>query len=157
MTLNWKRATPGDLEALTVSRVMVLRAANQLDDHADLSAVEAASRQYYARALDDDTHAAWLVYSGDKLVGTGGVSFFQVMPTVHNPTGRKAYIMNMYTAPEYRRQGIARRTLEMIVAECRRRGVMHISLEATSAGRPLYAAFGFVNMKDEMILPEGHP
>ena len=41
----------------------------------------------------------------------GGVSFFEVMPTYNNPSGTKAYIMNMYTKPEYRRKGIAYKTL----------------------------------------------
>ena len=49
--------------------------------------------------------------------------FYQVMPTYHNPTGKKAYIMNMYTAPEYRRQGIAIHTLDMLVKDAKEQGV----------------------------------
>lgn len=45
------------------------------------------------------------------------------MPTVHNPTGRKAYLMNLYTAPQYRRQGIAARILTRLVEDAHRRGV----------------------------------
>ena len=66
------------------------------------------------------------------------MSYFQVMPTVHNPTGRKAYLMNLYTAPQYRRQGIATRILTRLVEDAHRRGVTAISLEATAIGRPLY-------------------
>ena len=40
---------------------------------------------------------------------------YHAMPTYHNPSGRKAYIMNMYTAPEYRKQGITYRTLYLLV------------------------------------------
>ena len=76
------------------------------------------------------------------------------MPTYHNPTGQKAYIMNMYTRPAYRRQGIARRTLDLLVQDARSRGARAISLEATSMGRPLYEAYGFVPMTSEMELPE---
>ena len=88
------------------------------------------------------------------LIGTGGVSFFQVLPTCHNPSGQKAYIMNMYTEPGYRRRGIARRMVELLVAESVGRGVVRISLEATKMGRPLYAACGFVPLPDEMELAE---
>lgn len=152
MDLHWKWADAADLEVLVRTRIQVLRAANQLDDAADMSEVEEQSRMYYQQAGED--HAALLVYDGDGVIGTGGVSFYRVMPTCCNPDGRKAYIMNMYTAPEYRRQGIARKTLDMLVEECRRRGVRFITLEATAAGRPLYESYGFVNMQDEMILPE---
>ncbi|MBR2717991.1 MAG: GNAT family N-acetyltransferase [Clostridia bacterium] len=152
MALIWKWAEKADLDVLVRTRVEVLRAANGLNGDDDLSRVEEQSRLYYQQAWNE--HAALLVYDGEKIVGTGGVSFYQVMPTCCNPTGRKAYIMNMYTAPEYRRQGIAQKTLDMLVQECLRRGVNFITLEATAAGRPLYEKYGFVPMEDEMILPE---
>ena len=152
MALQWKWAGAADLEELVSTRIQVLRAANSLDDAADMTAVEEQSRLYYQQAGDE--YAALLVYDGDRVIGTGGVSFYRVMPTYHNPSGEKAYIMNMYTAPEYRRRGIARKTLDMLVEECQRRGVRFITLEATEAGRPLYESYGFVKMNDEMILPE---
>ncbi len=157
MELIYRKATLDDLDLLTETRIIVLRAANRLGEEADLSEVEEQSRRYYREALAEDSHAAYLVFDGDSFVGAGGVSFFRVMPTVCNPTGRKAYIMNMYTAPEYRRRGIAFRTLSLLVAETRSRGIGSVSLEATEAGRPLYEKFGFVPMSCEMELPENSP
>jgi len=154
MALQWKWAGTADLETLVRTRIQVLRAANRLDDATDMTALEEQSRLYYQQAWAD--YAALLVFDGDRVIGTGGVSFYRVMPTCCNPSGRKAYIMNMYTAPEYRRRSIARKTLDMLVQECRRRGVGFITLEATEAGRPLYESYGFVKMHDEMILPEVH-
>ncbi|MFR1872214.1 MAG: GNAT family N-acetyltransferase, partial [Coprococcus sp.] len=77
----------------------------------------------------------------------------RVMPTYHNVSGNKAYIMNMYTNPNYRRKGIAYKTLKLLVDDARKKGITHISLEATDMGRPLYEKFGFVKMNDEMELP----
>ena len=112
------------------------------------------SYAYYAAAFKDGSHTAYLVFDGTALSGCGGVSYYRVMPTYHNPSGEKAYIMNMYTHPAYRRQGIAARTLDLLVQDARGRGVHAISLEATSMGRPLYEAYGFVPMTSEMELPE---
>ena len=61
--------------------------------------------------------------------------------------------MNMYTKPEYRRNGIANNTLKLLVEDARSRGINAISLEATRMGRPLYEKFGFVKMNDEMEYP----
>ena len=55
----------------------------------------------------------------------------------------KAYDTNMYTRPDYRRRGIARRVLELLTAEAEMRQIDAVMLEATAAGRPLYEAFGF--------------
>ena len=147
-----KRATMEDIDELVRTRIIVLRAANKLSDDEDMSVVEEESYAYYRRALESGEHIAYLVYDNGKFIGAGGLSFYQVMPTYHNPTGKKAYIMNMYTNPAYRRKGIAYHTLEILVADAKNKGIDAISLEATEMGRPLYEEFGFVGMKDEMEL-----
>ena len=154
MDLIYKKADISDIDILMETRIEVLRAANQLPAEVDMSEVRHESCVYYKRALNDNTHTAYLVYDGDTVVGAGGVSFFQVMPTYHNPSGNKAYIMNMYTHPDYRRQGIAFKVLDMLVKECRERKITAVSLEATVSGRPLYEKYGFIEMKHEMELPE---
>ena len=60
--------------------------------------------------------------------------------------------MNMYTNPNYRRQGIAYNVLDLLINDCKEREVTAISLEATDMGRPLYEKYGFVKMDDEMEL-----
>ena len=130
----------------------MLRAANKLSDDVDMVEVEKESFAYYKRALETKEHIAYLVYDNGIFIGAGGVSFYQVMPTYHNTSGKKAYIMNMYTAPEYRRQGIAIHTLDLLVNDARKQGVSQIMLEATDMGRPLYEKYGFIKMEDEMEL-----
>ncbi len=154
MNLTYKRATSEDIETLTETRIKVLRAANELPADIDMSEVEKQSYDYYKNALCDGTHIAYLIFDENCFVGAGGVSFYQVMPTYHNPSGKKAYIMNMYTHPDYRRKGIAYKTLDMLFRDTKRKGITAISLEATAMGRPLYEKYGFVKMNDEMELPE---
>ena len=149
---EYTRATMEDIEELVRTRIIVLRAANKLSDDEDMSVVEEKSYAYYRRALETGEHIAYLVYDNGAFIGAGGVSFYQVMPTYHNPTGKKAYIMNMYTASEYRRQGIAFHTLDLLVKDARKQGISQITLEATEMGRPLYERYGFVKMEDEMEL-----
>ncbi len=152
MKLEYKKATIEDLDLLTKTRVEVLRAANELPEDTDMSGVEKQSYDYYKKALVDGSHIAYLVFDGESFAGVGGVSFFQVMPTYHNASGKKAYIMNMYTVPEYRRRGVAYQTLDKLVQEAKERGIFAISLEATDMGCPLYEKYGFVKMDHEMEL-----
>ena len=149
---EYKRAALEDIDELVRTRIIVLRAANKLSEDEDMSFVEQESYAYYRRALETGEHIAYFVYDNGTFIGAGGVSFYQVMPTFHNPGGKKAYIMNMYTAPEYRRQGIAFHTLDLLVKAVRERGVSQIALEATDMGRPLYEKYGFVKMENEMEL-----
>ena len=154
MNLIYRKASITDIDILTKTRIQVLRAANKLDDSVDMTLVEQESFRYYQKALCSDEHTAYLVFADETVVATGGVSFYKVMPTYHNCSGTKAYIMNMYTHPDYRRKGIAMETLGLLVSEAKSRGVDFISLEATAMGRHLYEKFGFIPMEDEMYLPK---
>lgn len=147
-----RKATIDDLDELVKSRITVLRAANHLSEDTDMSVVERESREYYKQALEDDHHVAYLVYDENDFVGAGGISFYRVMPIYHNPSGRKAYVMNMYTDPQYRRKGIAYETLDLLINEAKERSIMQISLEATESGVPLYEKYGFKKMMSEMYL-----
>ena len=149
---EYKKATIADIDELIRTRIIVLRTANKLSNDVDMSLVEKESYEYYKSALETGEHIAYLVYDNGSFIGAGGASFYQVMPTYHNPTGKKAYIMNMYTASEYRRQGIAFHTLDLLVKDIRKQGVSQITLEATEMGRPLYEKYRFVKMEDEMEL-----
>ena len=153
MAIEFKRADLSDLDMLVSSRIKVLIAANRLPDDTDMSVIEQQSRDYYKQSFADGSHTAYLVYDGDDIIAAGGVSYYRVMPTCDVPTGRKAYIMNMYTDPRYRRQGIAMKTLTLLIEDAKSKGVDFISLEATDTGRPLYEKFGFVGTPHEMILP----
>lgn len=156
MNLIYKKAGLSDLDLLTTTRMEVLRAVFHVSDDAGLSLIERNSYDYYRDSLKNGSHAAYLVI--DSINGTehfaaaGGISFYQVMPTCDNPDGRKAYVMNMYTRPEYRRQGIAGKVLELLIAEALERGITCITLDASEMGRPVYEKHGFVQMQDEMRL-----
>lgn len=153
MSVIYKKATPDDIDILVSTRIEVLRSANLLDESSDMSNVRNESYNYYKNALSNNTHTAFLVFDNERIIGTGGVSYYQVMPTYHNPTGKKAYIMNMYTSPDYRRKGIAYKTLDLLIEDAKSRGITEITLEATKMGRPLYEKYGFTAMQSEMILP----
>ena len=153
MNIIFQRAAIEQLDLLVQTRIEVLRAANLLSRDVDMSEVEATSREYYREALADGSHTAYLAFDDGAFVGAGGVSYYRVMPTFHNPSGRKAYIMNMYVRPACRRRGVATRMLDLLVEDAKRRGIQCISLEATDAGRPLYEKYGFVPMEHEMELP----
>jgi GNAT superfamily N-acetyltransferase len=63
-----------------------------------------------------------------------------------------ARINNVYTAPDWRRRGLARALIEQVLADCRARGIVYATLAATRDGAALYAALGFAPATGEMTL-----
>ena len=149
----YHRATVEDVETLVEIRAIVLHAANKLPSEVEIpQEIYDNSREFYARTIADGTHVAYLVFDGDKVVGAGGVTFFQLIPFYYNRTGKCAQVVNMYTHPDYRRRGIAWKTLDLIVAEVRARGLISVGLEATDMGMPMYEKYGFKVQDHEMRL-----
>ena len=84
-----------------------------------------------------------LAYDSEKAVGCATLCYITVMPTFDHPSGKRAHLMNVYTNEKYRRQGIARQMVSMLIDEAREKGVTYISLDTTQSGEPLYKALGF--------------
>ncbi|HEY7351669.1 MAG TPA: GNAT family N-acetyltransferase [Terriglobales bacterium] len=56
---------------------------------------------------------------------------------------RRGNILNVYTAPEFRRRGIARRLLDAVLDWCNVNKVDFVILHASDEGRSLYQSLGF--------------
>jgi GNAT superfamily N-acetyltransferase len=57
--------------------------------------------------------------------------------------GKTAMLMNVYTKPEYRKQGIASKLLEAVIDYAKGEEIRCIDLSATVMGQPLYLGHGF--------------
>ena len=142
-------ATKNDIEDLMSSRLEMLRVVNDLsDDYGYSEEIITESREYF---LHGD-HITVLAFDDDNVVGCASMSYMRIMPTFSHPTGKRAHLMNVYTRREYRRRGIARKMVELLIRETWKKGVTEISLDATESGRPLYESMGFTDSSECMTL-----
>ena len=142
-------ATNDDIELLMSSRLEMLKVVNNLPaDYEYSEEIVRESRDYF---LNGD-HVTVLAIDGSEVIGCASMSFMWIMPTFSHPTGKRAHLMNVYTRSEYRRQGIARKMVEMLIDETWKRGATEISLDATTMGRPLYESLGFTDSTESMVL-----
>ena len=145
----FKIATNDDIELLMSSRLEMLKVVNNLPaEYEYTDEIINESRDYF---LNGD-QVTVLALDGDVVAGCASMSFMRIMPTFSHPTGRRAHLMNVYTRSEYRRQGIAREMVNMLIDETWKRGATEISLDATKMGRPLYESLGFTNSTECMVL-----
>ena len=121
------------------------------NDAGTLSGMVSTCKPYLASALANGTLHGWLACAGKNVVA-GGVVLVSPWPS-HPYDGqcRRATILNMYTDPPFRRQGIARRLMQTMIDWCRKEGFVHVTLHASDKGRPLYDSLGF-EVTNEMRL-----
>ena len=98
---------------------------------------------YYKRHLKDGTFVSWIATVNDEIVATSGMSFVEQPPHYGNLTGRIGIVSSMYTIGEYRRKGISRKLLYLIVNEAKEYGCGVVQITSSATGVYLYEDFGF--------------
>jgi GNAT superfamily N-acetyltransferase len=114
-------------------------------DAAELAAMDAAFAPYVERALRAGAYLGWLAHTADgRVVAGGGLIVHEWPARPANPAEpRRAYILNVYTEPEFRGRGISRGIMREILAWCGAQGFRSVSLHGSKFGRPLYESLGF--------------
>ena len=100
--------------------------------------------EYYSHAIPEKSFVCYLAWLGNNPVGIGGMAFRLNPGSFKNPTGRTGYIMNMYTIPDYRKQGICNKLLELLMDAGRAEGINAFELHASKDGGPIYIKQGFL-------------
>lgn len=142
-------ATKEDIDILMNIRLEMLRKVNERSDTYVFSdELIANSKRYFL----EGNQTTSIALENGKVVACASMSYIEVMPTFSHPTGNRAHLMNVYTNADYRRQGIARKLVQMLIDEAKEKGVTEISLDATDSGRPLYEALGFCTSDECMVM-----
>jgi GNAT superfamily N-acetyltransferase len=133
-----------DVDVIVHHRRAMFVAMMGTPDAAALAAMDVAFVPYLRRTLADGSYRGWLACTPDgRVVAGGGLIVHDWFASPANPDPRRAYVLNLYTEPEYRHRGIARRIMEAILGWCREHGFRRVSLHASRYGRALYESLGF--------------
>ena len=134
--------------------------ARMFDDMGDVvpgtfEILRAKSAKCLREFLNRGEYIGWLAAPAEQpeiVVGGAGVQLRRVLPhplssakeAKNIADGRHAIIINVFTEPEWRRQGIALLLLRQIIDWAREKNVESLILHASEAGRSLYERLGFV-------------
>lgn len=110
----------------------------------ELDRMVEVARPWLARALADGSYRHWLANdSTGRVAGGGGVLLCPWPANPHDPCSQRAVILNVYTEPDFRRQGVARDVMAVILAWIKAYGLRGVNLHASDEGRALYESLGF--------------
>ncbi|WIG58068.1 MAG: hypothetical protein OJF49_000813 [Ktedonobacterales bacterium] len=140
-TITFREATVADTAALARLRWEMERERKggdlSLEDytHAYIAATKAE--------MERGAHQAWIAEAGGEAVACVLLVWWMLPPNFENLARKRGFVSSVYTQPAYRRQGIARRLMGLLVERARADGVLRLVLWASDMGRPLYLDMGF--------------
>jgi len=144
-TFTYRPATIDDLEALAT-----LRFEMEVEQGHE-NASEAVDPRIYAKAYTNSTgeemkgrrNRAWLAEADGEAVACVLLVWWVLPPNFERFSRKRGFVSSVYTKPAYRRQGIARELMKILIASARDEGVGRLILWSSEMGRPLYEQLGF--------------
>ncbi len=137
--IEYRKLTQEDLDVFIKMRIDQLREEGAIEN-IDL---KPALNDYYTRHMYDGTFVSWLAIDNNKIIGTSGISFVEKPPYFGCQSGKMGILSSMFTDKAYRRQGIAKHLLSLVIDEARKYGCGTVQITASDMGVLLYSDFGF--------------
>ncbi len=145
MGMTFGQATVANIEEL-----IELRLAYLTDDFGELDSEQVLQLRetlpsYFKWHLQRDLLAFVARNDDGLMVSCAWLLLVEKPPSPRFPNGRTGVLFNVYTKPEYRRQGLARRVMGKLIEEAYDRQLDVLELHATDDGYPLYQTLGFTD------------
>jgi len=137
-----RRATSDDLDTLVWHRRAMFHDMGYSDEAA-LDSMAAKFRIWLLEKLKAGEYHAWLISAPDGSIAAGAGLWLMDWPSHMVGSGTRGNILNVYTAEKFRRRGLARELMKVVLEWCRENGIDAVILHASPAGRSLYESMGF--------------
>jgi GNAT superfamily N-acetyltransferase len=145
-----RRASTDDIDTLVAHRRAMFVDMGYRDETA-LDSMAAKCHHWLLNRMNREEYLAWLAIAPDQSIVAGaGLWIMDWIPHMIG-SGPRGNILNVYTAVEFRRRGLAGELLKAALQWCRSNGVDTLVLHASPDGRRLYESMGFVRTNEMRI------
>ena len=153
-TVRIRRANFDDAEVIADQRRLMFEEIYTDVDAPTMQAMRDSSVTWTRAQIEQEKYLGWLLVdeANEQIIGGAGIWLMNWCPSPKELTGNRAYVLNVYVAPDYRKRGLARSLMHALIAYSRHQRIALLSLHASEAGRPLYASLGFKGT-NEMRVP----
>jgi GNAT superfamily N-acetyltransferase len=107
-------------------------------------ALDESQTAYFTRELNKN-YFSWHATVDGHVAAIAGMTIRTQPGSIKNPSGRWAYLMLVYTKPQYRKRGISAQLVQRLIGTAKELGITALELHATPEGAPVYERNGFVH------------
>jgi len=100
-------------------------------------------KKYYIKYLLNNEFIGIICEYNNTVISAAFLAINEKPANYYFINGKVGTLLNVYTYPEYRKNGISTKILEIIIKEAKEQNVSEIELTATKDGEKIYYKFGF--------------
>lgn len=142
-----RKAKVEDIDTLVSLRIKQLK-----DEGNDEKDISENLKKFYYKNLKNESLILYVGEDDNKIIATGGILIYNLVPYFENETGIIANVVNMYTDIYYRRQNIASKILISAINEGKTKGIKVFRVSASKYGKFLYKSNGFLKKENSYEL-----
>lgn len=149
MAYSIRPATIADIPHVVSHRELMFR---EMGIPAEFEDMAVATDLWLRHAIPSNIYRGWIAEAGDGDVAAGGgVIIIPWPPGPMTMDPRCGFIFNVYTTPQHRKQGLARKLMDAMHQHCRDEGLERVVLNASVFGKSLYDSMGYVVTDEPMM------
>ncbi len=140
--MTYRKASIKDIPVLSQLRVSMLNEEiTRTSDFNDI--LFHNTNKYFTNGIEQDSLLIIVAEQDATIISMGCISYFSLPPNDWCPSGKTAYVGNLFTALPFRRNGIAKEILSLLVDDAKKRSCERILLNTSVLGEHLYKEIGF--------------
>jgi len=145
--LIYKKLDVNDLDLFIKLRIDFLSETNKELTETNKEFIINSLEKYYKEHLLKNEFIGIICEYNSIIVSTAFLAISEKPANYHFINGKIGTLLNVYTYPKYRKNGISTKIMEIIIKEAKEQNVSEIELIATEDGEKMYFKFGFSEPK----------
>ena len=134
-----------DVDEMILHRINYLTEMQGERDNLTVEKLKAELQVYFQQGIENGSFIALMAKLNAITVSYGAIILHTVPGDFNCSSYLEGDILNMYTIPDARNQGISTLILNQLITEAKLRGVNKLALHTSVAGEKLYRSAGFGN------------
>jgi N-acetylglutamate synthase-like GNAT family acetyltransferase len=120
-------------------------------DETEKEKLKTSLQNYFDRHIKNDELIGIVCEHDKKIISVAYLIIGEWPPNRKFINGKIGTLLNVYTYPEYRKNGIATNIIKKIIEEAKKQNVSMINLLATEDGENVYKKLGFLETEDKSM------
>ena len=148
--VTYRMLNSSDLDIFVRLRLDFLTEVKDMDE-TEKENITKSLQGYFAEHLQKNEFIGIVCEYQGNIIATAYLAISEIPANFHILNGKTGTLLNVYTYPEYRNNGISTNIIKMIIEEARKRNVFTLDLLATENGEKIYRKIGFTEPEDKYM------
>ena len=149
--LVYRKLCPDDRDLFIRLRLDFINEFHKDVDETEKEKLRTSLQNYFDRHIKNDELIGIVCEYDKRIISVAYLIIGEWPPNRTFINGKIGTLLNVYTYPEYRKNGIATNIIKRIIEEAKKQNVSIISLLATEDGEKVYKKLGFFETADKSM------